>query len=166
MKDTKVNSSITSKEVFVIDDTGNKLGKMSRYDALRKADERNLDLVEVSPGANPPVCKLMDYGKFQYEQKKKRKETKQHVPTTKEIRLRPNIDDNDLNTKANRANGFLKSGDKVLIKVLMRGRENIHPELGFKLIEKFCENLSVEFRVDKDSKHEGRNITRTVVPNG
>ena len=154
----KTNNEITSRVVLLIDEDGKRQGQMTIAAALFQANQLGLDLVEVSPNAEPPVCKILDYGKMLYEQKKNTKKVVKVV--TKEIRLRPNISDHDLDIKRKRAKTFLDAGNNVLIKVLMRGRENIHPDLGFNLIEKLCKDFEVTTK--SESKREGRTITRLI----
>ena len=130
-KELAINEQIRDKEIRVISDSGEQLGVMSAKEAQTIANNKNLDLVMISPNANPPVCKIMDYGKYKYEQSRKEKESKkkQKVVTVKEVRLRPGIEANDLNTKANQAIKFLKKGDKVKVELRFRGRELGHKDL-------------------------------------
>ncbi len=132
ISDLMINEQIRDREVRVISDSGEQLGIMSAKDAMKLAREANLDLVKIAPTAKPPVCKIIDYGKYRYEQARKEKEArkKQKVIDVKEIRLSPNIDVNDLNTKSNQARKFIKGGDKVKVTVRFRGRELAHTDSG------------------------------------
>ena len=131
-KELRINVEIRCKEVRLIDDAGEQLGVMAPREAAKIAAEKNLDLVEIAPNANPPVCRIMDYGKYKYEQSKREKEAKknQKVISVKEVKLRPNIEDHDFLTKAKNASKFLAGGDKVKVTIMFRGREITHPELG------------------------------------
>ena len=133
---------------------------MSSKDAQKIANQKNLDLVMIAPQATPPVCRIMDYGKYRFEQAKKEKEARknQHVVEVKEIRMSLNIDVHDFNTKVNNAIKFLKSGDKVKVSIRYRGREMAHPELGNGLIQRFAEQCSEYGVVDKQPKMEGRSL--------
>ena len=159
-----INDEIREKEVRLIDFDGSQLGIVSVKDALKKADERNLDLVEIAPQAKPHVCKIMDYGKYKFELAKREKESRknQHVVNTKEVKMSPSIDVHDFNTKVNQAAKFLKSGDKVTVR--FRGREMHHTALGQSLLEKFGESLSESGQVEKQPKLEGRNMSMVVAP--
>jgi translation initiation factor IF-3 len=150
----------------VIDDQGNQLGIMSPQEAMRLAKERELDLVEVSPNARPPVCKIMDFGKFQYEQKKKNKEAriKQSIGTVKELKVRPKIDDHDFATRLKRARKFLQKGHKVKFTVRFRGRERAHPELAQNLLIDFFEELQDIAEVTSAPDWEGRQMTMLLSP--
>ena len=138
-----INEQIKAKEIRVVDDDGNQLGIMKPKKALELAREKNLDLVTVAPNAKPPVCRIMDYGKFKYEQNKKEKEAKKKQKTinVKEVKLRPNIEDNDFYTKLNNAKRFLKKDDKVKVTIMFRGREVTHPKLGYELCNRMAEEL-------------------------
>lgn len=161
-----INDEIREKEVRLIDFDGSQLGIVSVKDALKKADERNLDLVEIAPQAKPHVCKIMDYGKYKFELAKREKESRknQHVVNTKEVKMSPSIDVHDFNTKVNQAAKFLKSGDKVKVTVRFRGREMHHTTLGQSLLEKFGDSLSESGQVEKQPKLEGRNMSMVVAP--
>lgn len=166
IKDLQINGEIREREVRLIDVDGSQLGVVSTRDALEKAEERKLDLVKVAPTAKPPVCKIMDYGKFKYEASKKEKEARKNQKTinVKEVRLTPNIESHDLNVKARRANDFLKSGDKVKVSVRFRGREMGHTNMGRVVLDDFVE-LTQEFgSVEKRAKMEGRNMTMFLSP--
>lgn len=156
-----INGQIRDKEVRVIGTEGQQLGIMSSKEALRLAEEAELDLIKVAPKAQPPVCKIMDYGKFRYEQQKKEKEAKkkQHIVETKEIRLSPNVEINDLKTKANNARKFLTKGDKVKVTLRFRGREMAHISSNSHVLDDFAELLEDIATITKKPKLEGRNMT-------
>jgi len=165
-KELQINENINDKEVRVIKNDGEQLGLMSVEKALELAFSENLDLVKIAPMAVPPVCKIMDYGKFKFEQTKKEKETKKNQKTmdVKEIRLTINIDNNDFNTKVKNAMKFLKAGNRVKVAVRFRGREMARSGLGYEMVEKFQEACK-EFGVsDKSAKLEGRNIICVLAP--
>ena len=159
-KELQINEEIKDKELRVIGPNGSQLGIMSSKEALDKAIELNLDLVKISPVAVPPVCKIMDYGKYRFEQAKREKEAKknQHVVDVKEIRLSLNIDTHDFNTKLNHAFKFLKNGNKVKVSIRFRGREMGHPELGYEIMQKFADAASNASIVEKPAKLEGRSM--------
>lgn len=144
----------------MIGPTGDQLGLMSSAQALQKAIEMNLDLVKIAPQATPPVCKIIDYGKYRFEQAKREKEARknQHIVDIKEIRLSLNIDTHDFNTKVGHAQRFLKGGDKVKVSIRFRGREMGHPEQGHEIMKRFAEALADLANVEKPSKMEGRNM--------
>ena len=156
-----INEEIRDKEVRVIGEAGQQLGIMSAKEALALADEAGLDLVKIAPMAQPPVCRIVDYGKFKYEQLRKEKEAKkkQKVTEVKEIRLSPNIDTNDLNTKMNAARKFLTKGDRVKVTLRFRGREMAHMNTSKHILDDFAENLSDVAVVEKAPKVEGRSMT-------
>ena len=155
-----INEQIRDKEVRLIGENGEMLGVMSAKDAMKLAREAELDLVKIAPTAQPPVCRIVDYGKYRYEQARKEKEAKkkQKVVEVKEIRLSPNIDVNDLNTKMNAARKFLAKGDKVKITLRFRGREMAHMNASKHILDDFAENLSDVAVVEKAPKVEGRSI--------
>ena len=159
-----INEEIRDKEVRVVDADGSQLGIMSAKEAQRIALEKNLDLVKIAPQAVPPVCRIMDYGKYRFEQAKREKEAKknQKVIEIKEIRLSLNIDTNDFNTKLNHAAKFLRSGNKVKVSVRFRGREMAHPELGTAVMTRFTESIAPYGTVEKPPKMEGRSMTMVV----
>lgn len=161
-----VNEEIHDKEVRLIDSDGSQLGIVSGKEAQKIAYSKNLDLVKIAPNANPPVCKVMDYGKYRFELAKKEKEAKknQKVVNIKEVRLSPSIDEHDFQTKAGHAIKFLKGGDKVKVTVRFRGREVHHSALGAEVLTRFAETLTEVGSVDKMPKLEGRNMTMFVVP--
>jgi translation initiation factor IF-3 len=156
-----INGQIRDKEVRVIGTEGEQLGIMSAREAQKLADEAELDLIKIAPKAKPPVCKIMDYGKFRYEQQKREKEAKkkQHVVETKEIRLSPNVEMNDLKTKANNARKFITKGDKVKVTLRFRGREMAHISSSAHVLDDFANMLEDIAQVSKAAKLEGRNMT-------
>ncbi|MDV8112559.1 MULTISPECIES: translation initiation factor IF-3 [Paraclostridium] len=161
-----MNDEIRDKEIRVLSETGEQLGIMTSRDAQLMANEKNLDLVKISPNANPPVCKLMDYGKYKYEQSRKEKESKkkQKVVTVKEVRLRPGIEENDINTKANNAIKFLKKGDKVKVELRFRGRELGHKDLGKQVMLKFIDLVKEFGEPTKAPAFEGNNMVVMIDP--
>jgi translation initiation factor IF-3 len=162
----KINRAIRSEKVRVISEDGGQIGVLSTKEAIRLAEEKGLDLIEISPNANPPVCKIIDYGKFRYQKTKKEKESKkgQHQVKIKEIKLRPNIDVHDLNTKINRAKKFLGKGNKVRITCMFRGREMLHIDLGEKLLNKIIEDLEDIAILEAPFKFMGRILTIVLAP--
>lgn len=156
-----INEQIRDREVRVIGEDGEQLGIMSPKDAMKLAEEAGVDLVKIAPTAKPPVCKIVDYGKFKYEQTRKEKEAKkkQKVIDVKEIRLSPNIDTNDLNTKINAARKFLAKGDKVKVTLRFRGREMAHMQSSKHILVEFGESLNDVAVVEKEPKVEGRSMT-------
>ena len=153
-------------EVFPIGDQGEQLGIMSAAEALRIAEEKELDLVKIAPGSNPPVCKIMDYGKYRFEQTKKEKEAKknQRIVEVKEIRMSPGIDTNDFNTKLKNAQKFLSDGDRVKVSVRFRGREMAHTDIGATLLKDFAAQCAEIANMDKAPKLEGRNMSMFLSP--
>ena len=162
----QLNEEIQDKELRVIGEDGAQLGIMSAEAALALAEEQDLDLVKISPNAVPPVCKIMDYGKFRFDQMKKEKEAKknQHVVEIKEVRMSPGIDTNDFNTTVRSAQKFLKEGNRVKVSVRFRGREMAHTNLGEELLVKFGEDCSEIATVDKNPKLEGRFMSMFLSP--
>lgn len=160
ISDLMINEQIRDREVRVIGQDGEQLGIMSAKEAYLMARDADLDLVKVAPGAKPPVCKIINYGKYRYEQARKEKEAKRKQRTIeiKEIRLSPNIDTNDLNTKANQARKFLSKGDKVKVTLRFRGREMAHKNVGREVLNAFYEKLSDVSTIDKEAKMEGRSM--------
>ncbi len=150
----------------VIGDDGQQLGIMSAQAALRLAEEKDLDLVKISPTANPPVCKIMDYGKYKFELGKKEKESRknQKLVEIKEVRLSMTIDTDDLNVKSRQAQKFLEAGNKVMVSIRLRGRQNAHAFLGVEVMNKFFESLEGKGVMDKKPATEGRNITMMLSP--
>ena len=161
-----INDEIRDKEVRLIDSDGSQLGIVSSKDAKQIAYEKNLDLVKIAPKATPPVCSIMDYGKYKFEAAKKEKEARKNQKTVdvKEIRLSPSIDDHDFNTKLNHAIKFLKNGDRVKVSVRFRGRELHHAQLGEDILKRFGEGVSEVGTVDKMPKLEGRFMNMFVSP--
>ena len=162
----QTNEEIRDKEVRLISDAGEQLGIVSGEEALRTAEEQGLDLVKISPQATPPVCKLMNYGKYKFEQSKREKEARknQHVVEIKEIRMSPGIDVGDFNTKLKNAQKFLSDGNRVKVSVRFRGREMAHTEIGRDLLNKFAELCTEVSTLDKAAKLEGRNMSIFLSP--
>ena len=162
----KLNEEINEKEIRLIGDQGEQLGIMSSAEALKIADEKGLDLVKISPQAVPPVCKLMNYGKFRFEQSKKEKEAKknQHVVEIKEIRMSPGIDIGDFNTKLKNAQKFIADGNRVKVSVRFRGREMAHTDIGRDLLNRFAEQCAETANLDKTAKLEGRMMSIFLSP--
>lgn len=164
-----MNDQIRARQVRVIDEEGTQLGIMSPRDALREADDRGYDLVEVAPKAAPPVCRIMDYGKYRYEQKRRAREARkhQHTVSVKEIKYRPKIDKHDFDFKTNHVREFLSEGNKVRITVMFRGREMAHPEFGREIIQNVLDATadlrSGEYDVSQ-TKLEGRNMSLVLTP--
>ena len=156
-----INEQIRDKEVRVIGENGEQLGIMSAKEALKLAEEAELDLVKIAPTAKPPVCKIIDYGKYRYEQARKEKEAKKKQKTVdvKEVRLSPNIDKNDLNTKVNSAKKFIQKGDKVKVTLRFRGREMAHMQTSKHILDDFADMLKDVASVEKPAKLEGRSIS-------
>ena len=162
----RINEEIRAREVRVITADGEQLGIMSGRAAQQLAVERHLDLVEIAPTAKPPVCKIMDYGKFRYEQQKREKEARKKQKTfdIKEVKLRPGIEDHDFNVKYKNAVRFLEDGDKVKVTIMFRGRELSHPELGEVLLNKMAKQLKEIAVVERVPKLEGKNMIMIVAP--
>ena len=150
----------------VIDEEGSQVGILPTRDALEMARSRGLDLVEVAPNAIPPVCRLMDYGKFRYEQSRRERESRkhQHVVELKELRLQPKIDDHDVETKRRQAMRFLETGDKVKFTVRFRGREMAHPEIGRQILDQLAESLRPFGTLEQPPRMEGRTMTMQIAP--
>lgn len=161
-----MNERIRIREVRLIDENGEQVGVVPTADALQIARERGLDLVEVAPNANPPVARLMDYGKYRYEESRKEREArkKQKQAQVKEIRFTPNIDDHDLETKVRHARKFLTSGDKVKVSVRFRGRQNLHRDLGRDLLLRVIDMLEDIAQVDQMPRSEGRDMSMMLSP--
>lgn len=161
-----INEEIRDKEIRLIGPDGAQLGVVSAKEALKMADEHNLDLVKIAPQAKPPVCKIMDYGKHKFELAKREKEARknQKVINIKEVRLSPNIDDHDFNTKVNQGIKFLKSGDKVKVSVRFRGREITHTAMGKDLLLKVQSAVEEYGTVEKGIKLEGRSMAMFISP--
>ena len=160
-----INEQIRDREIRLIGEDGEQLGIMSARDAMKLAREANLDLVKIAPTAKPPVCKIIDYGKYRYEQARREKEArkKQKTIEVKEVRLSPNIDTNDLNTKVNQARKFVSSGNKVKVAVRFRGRELAHTAVGKTILEDFAQKLSDSAVIDKPAKLEGKSMVMFLV---
>ena len=162
----RINEQIKSDTVRLISNDGDQLGVVSLQDALNKADNTGLDLVEISPNTNPPVCKILDYGKYIYEKQKleKKNKKKQHVIHVKEIRVRPNTGDHDLLTKLSRAKKFLEAGDKVKITVMYRGREMARQDMGVDTLNRVVDILDDFAEIDKQANMEGRRLSLILSP--
>jgi translation initiation factor IF-3 len=165
-KELRVNEIIRAKEVRLVGDKGEQLGVMPLYQAREVAQKQNLDLVEVARTATPPVCRLMDYGKYKYIQTKKEREARkgQKLSMLREVRLRPKIGDHDFNAKARKAKNLLEDGDKVKVTIMFRGRENTHPELGLKLLDRMWEILKEISSVEKQPTREGARLHIILAP--
>ena len=165
-KELLINGSIREKEVRTIDSDGSQLGVLPTRQALSMAYDKDMDLVMISPGAQPPVCKIMDYGKYRFEQSKRDKEAKkkQKVIENKEVRMGLNIDTHDFETKKNHALRFISDGNKVKASIRFRGREMGHPELGLEIMRKFSDAMSEVAVVEKPAKLEGRNMLMFLAP--
>ena len=161
-----MNDRIRAREVRVIDDEGQQLGIMPPYEAIRKAREKNLDLVEISPTAQPPVCRIMDYGKFLYQQEKKEREAKKHQKTitVKEVKFRINVDDHDYETKKNHVLRFLREGDKVKATIFFRGREMTRTSLGRQILERLIKDVEPESIVEFRPRQEGNTLHAILAP--
>ena len=165
-KELQINEQIRDKELRVIDSDGTQLGIMPLRKAMEIAEQKNLDLVKIAPQANPPVCKIIDYGKFRFEQAKREKEARrnQRVVEIKEVRLSLNIDTHDFETKKNHALRFISDGNKVKASIRFRGREMGHPELGLEIMRKFSDAMSEVAVVEKPAKLEGRTMLMFLAP--
>ncbi len=159
-----MNEQIRVSPVRVISDTGEQLGVLATAEALDRAREAGLDLVEVAPGAAPPVCRIMDFGKFKYQQKKKQHKTHVHHTKLKEIRLRPKTGDHDIDFKVNQARTFLSHKDKVVISVVFRGREMAHVDEGHRVLKALIEKLAEDAKVESGPQQMGRRLTCTLAP--
>jgi len=158
---TRINDAIRAKEVRLISEDGQQIGIVSIREALDIAEKSDLDLVEISPNAVPPVCKIIDYGKYNYEQQKREKinKKKQHIITVKEVRFRPHTDTHDIETKVRKIREFIEGGDRVKISVMFRGREMAHQEMGMDTIVKVLGLLEDIAKIDKEPLQEGRFLT-------
>lgn len=165
-QELQINEQIRDKELRVIDADGTQLGIMSLRQALEIAEQKNLDLVKIAPQANPPVCKIIDYGKYRFEQAKWEKEARknQRVVEIKEVRLSLNIDTHDFETKRNHALRFISEGNKVKVSIRFRGREMGHPELGQEIMQRFAGAMSEVANVEKPAKLEGRTMLMFLAP--
>ncbi len=166
IKQLRVNERIRTKEVRLVGEKGEQLGIMPLYQALETARKHNFDLVEVAATATPPVCRLLDYGKYKYEQAKKEREARkgQKVQLLREIRLRPKIGDHDFEAKSRSAKKLLDKGDKVKVTILFRGREITHPELGLKLLQRMVESLNETASLEKQPSMDGRRMNLILSP--
>jgi len=168
LQEYRVNRQIRAKEVRLIDENGKQIGIVPLQEALRIASEKGLDLVEIAPNANPPVCKILDYGKFLYELKKKEKEAKkkqrEHAIEVKDMMLSLRIDEHDLKVKLKHMREFLMDGDKVRVRIRFRGREHLHPELGDKLVNRIIEELSDVGQLESPVKKEGNFLVFSLLP--
>ncbi|MFN5059038.1 MAG: translation initiation factor IF-3 [Chloroflexota bacterium] len=162
----RFNNRIRAREVRLIDEEGNQVGIVALRDAQQMADERGFDLVEVAPNAVPPVCRIMDYGKFRYEQSKKEREARKHQKQfeLKEVRLKPKTDDHDIDVKAKQARKFLLAGDKVKFTLRFRGREIFHPDIGLEMLERMAEDLRDVAVVEQKPLMEGRVLSLLLAP--
>ena len=165
-QELQINEEIRDKELRIIGSNGEQLGIMSASQALSKAESMNLDLVKIAPQAKPPVCKIMDYGKYRFEQAKREKEARknQHVVDVKEIRLSLNSDTHDFNTKLAHAKRFVEAGNKIKVSIRFRGREMGHPELGMDVMQKFAESCAEFANIEKPAKLEGRSMLMFLGP--
>ena len=165
-KEQQINEEIRDKEIRVISNDGEQLGIMSAAEALKIAESKNLDLVKIAPMAKPPVCKIMDYGKFRFEKAKKEKEAKknQKIIEIKEIRLSLNIDTHDFETKINHARKFIASGNKVKVSIRFRGREMAHSDLGLSTMQRCAEAMADCASIEKPAKLEGRQMLMFLAP--
>lgn len=165
-KELQINEEIRDKELRVVGAEGEQLGILSSKDALKMAQESNLDLVKIAPNAEPPVCRIMDYGKHKFDMAKKEKDAKkkQKVVNLKEVRISPNIEENDLNTKIKNAKKFLEAGDKVKVNVKFRGREVHYSSTGTELLKQFAETVKDCCVVEKVPKMEGKNMIMVLAP--
>lgn len=165
-QELQINEQIRDKELRVIDADGTQLGIMSLRQALEIAEQKDLDLVKIAPQANPPVCKIIDYGKYRFEQAKREKEARknQRVVEIKEVRLSLNIDTHDFETKRNHALRFISEGNKVKVSIRFRGREMGHPELGQEIMQRFADAMSEVANVEKPAKLEGRTMLMFLAP--
>ena len=161
-----INEQIRDKEIRLIDENGEQLGIVSSREAQKIADERKLDLVKIAPTAKPPVCRIMDYGKYKFDQAKKEKEArkKQKTVDVKELRLSPSIDTHDVQVKVKKANEFLKDGDKVKISIRFRGREIGHSKVGMQIMEDFAKATEEFGVIDKPAKMEGKSLVMFLAP--
>lgn len=164
----RINGRIRANVIRLIDESNNQVGIVNTYEALTKAREVDLDLVEVSPTSDPPVCRIMDYGKWLYQQKRKVREAhkkhQHHSTVLKEIRLRPETDKHDLDIKLNRAHEFLQKGHKVQFTILFRGRQMLHKDYGYRMLDQITESLQDSAKVEQSGKMSGRRMTLVVVP--
>jgi translation initiation factor IF-3 len=164
--DARINDRIRAREVRLVAADGEQLGVMPLPDALAKAVDQGLDLVEVAPNADPPVCRIMDFGKFKYEQDQRRKESRRRATNVviKEMKFRPKIDPHDYETKMKHVERFLEEGSKVKLTIMFRGREMAHPELGRKILERVADQVGEIAMVESAPRQDGRNMTMVLNP--
>lgn len=162
----RVNGEITSPKVRLVDENGEMIGVVTRFEGMQMAQKAGLDLVEVSPNAEPPVCKILDYGKYKYEQQKKRAEAKkkQKVVDIKEIQMRPGIDENDFQVKCRAIHRFIDDGDKVKITMRFRGREISHHEIGMEVLKRLCEMFEETAKIEQLPRLEGKQMIMVLAP--
>ena len=162
----RVNEGITTVSVRLIDETGNNVGVVRTEDAIQRAEDVGLDLVEISPNSDPPVAKILDFGKYKYEAQKKKNEAKkkQKVIDVKEIKIRPNIDDHDFDVKMRNMRRFIDGGDKVKVTLRFRGREMAHQELGVNVLERIKADFDEVAKVEQEAKMEGRQMIMVMAP--
>ncbi len=165
-KDLRINDEIRAREVLIINANGDKIGVMPLREAIRVAFDQNLDLVEVAPNAKPPVCRVMDYGKYKFEMAKRDRETKkkQKIAGMKEIRMRPNIEEHDFQVRLRNMQKFLREGDKVKATVMFRGREIVHADIGQALLRRMVEDCADLCAVERDPHLEGRHLIMILTP--
>ncbi|MEM6799658.1 MAG: translation initiation factor IF-3 [Planctomycetota bacterium] len=163
-KQQRINEQIRVTPIRVISQDGEQLGVISTEEALEKAKAVGMDLVEVAPQEKPPVCRIMDFGKFKYQQKKRQNKGHTHQSQNKEVRLRPKIGEHDFMTKVNRARGFLEKKDKVIFSVIFRGRENAHVDEGFKLVDRLINELEDVAKLEQQPGMQGRRIVVILAP--
>ena len=165
-QESRINGEIRAPKVRLIGVDGSQLGIYGNADAQRIAEDQNLDLVEIAPNAEPPVCRIMDYGKFKYEQQKKKQEAKkrQSVVQIKEIKVRPKTDDHDYETKLRHIRRFLEDGDRCKVTVFFRGREIVHKDRGISILERVVQDLADVAKVDQEPRAEGRTLQMLLVP--
>jgi translation initiation factor IF-3 len=162
----KINDAIRAREVRLIDETGTNVGVVTKIDAMARAEAAGLDLVEVSPDAEPPVCKILDFGKYKYQEQKKAAEARKHqkIVEIKEIKMRPGIDDHDYDVKMRAIKRFFEEGDKVKVTLRFRGREMAHQELGVKLLDRVKDETAPIAKVESEPRLEGRQMTMVLAP--
>lgn len=165
-RELRINGEIRAREVRLVGEEGEQLGIVNLRDAVRIAGERSLDLVEVAPTARPPVCRIMDFGKFKYEQSKREREArkKQHNVVIKEVKMRPRIETHDFEVKLKNAERFLREGDKVKATIMFRGREIVHTDIGREVLERLAAQLDTLAQVERPARVEGRNLTLILTP--
>jgi translation initiation factor IF-3 len=162
----KINDQIRAREVRLIDETGTNVGVVARFDAQERANTAGLDLVEISPDAEPPVCKILDYGKFKYQEQKKAAEARQtqKIVEIKEIKMRPSIDDHDYDTKIKAMKRFFEEGDKVKVTLRFRGREMAHMQLGMQVLQRVKVDFGDTVKIESEPRLEGRQMVMVLAP--